>query len=177
MSTAKTTITAKQLKEITGKPVKKGCLKFVNDRLAGAGQVDHEYIRELVEEFEGSSEPAVEGAGATEPAAENATGTEPDTTGEASSAGESASTKANRFTVYEQSATAVLRAMGKAGGFTPKGAHAALVALGAEGLSMTTVRIQLLAGKKGQRGEPAKLTQKQLQELTKLAKAAESKGS
>ncbi len=84
-----------------------------------------------------------------------------------------ASSKANRFQVYGLSVTSVLRAMGKVGGFSSNGALAALEALGAEGLSITTVRIQLLAGKNGQRGEPAQLTKKQLAELTKLAKAAD----
>lgn len=78
--------------------------------------------------------------------------------------------KANRFTVFDHSATAVLRAMGKeGGGWNAKGVLAAMEEKGASGLSLTTVRIQLLAGKKGQRGEPAPLTKKEIAELTKLA--------
>lgn len=132
-----------------------------NEEFAGTSKTEQDaYILELANETNETTEPETITVQET---SMNATIEAPVTT----------SSKANRFTVYGLAVTAVLRAMGKAGDFSSKGAFAALECLGASGMSMTTVRIQLLAGKNGQRGEPAQLSKKQLAELTKLAKAAD----
>ena len=66
-------------------------------------------------------------------------------------------------------ATAVLRWMGL-NGWKYVDARAALNASGAAGISDVTIRIQLLAGKKGERGEPAAINKSQAKELEAAAK-------
>jgi len=74
-----------------------------------------------------------------------------------------------RVTLFEQSVTAVLRFMGL-NDWVFDDARLALNTLGASEISDTTIRIQLRAGKKGERGEPAKLTKSQIASLKKAAK-------
>jgi hypothetical protein len=68
-------------------------------------------------------------------------------------------------------ATAVLRWMGL-NGWKYADARAALNASGAAGISDITIRIQLLAGKKGERGEPAAINKSEAKELAAAAKKA-----
>jgi hypothetical protein len=71
----------------------------------------------------------------------------------------------HRARVFDYSVTAVLRWMGK-NGWDVEDAFAAVTDISGEyGLSMSTVKIQLLAGKKGQRGEPAPITPSQAKTL------------
>lgn len=64
--------------------------------------------------------------------------------------------------------TAVLRWMGKAG-WKVDAAHKAITALGIT-VARPTVIAQISAGKKGQRGAPAELTESQVSQLTEAAK-------
>lgn len=75
--------------------------------------------------------------------------------------------KAPRYELFGQPVTAVLRWMG-ANGFKPAAAFQAVTALGAP-CSKGTVAQQVIGGRKGQRGEPAKLTKAQAKELKAAA--------
>lgn len=69
------------------------------------------------------------------------------------------------------SVTSVLRFMGKAGWKDTKAAHRAICSLsGDDNYSMTTVRLQMKAGRDGTRGEPATLTKKEQAQLKRAAK-------
>lgn len=69
-----------------------------------------------------------------------------------------------RGQIFGQPVTAVLRWMGKAG-IEFDAAKCAVATLGCAGVSDTTVRIQLRAGAKGERGEPATLTRAQVKQI------------
>lgn len=69
-----------------------------------------------------------------------------------------------RTKIFGLAATAILRWMGKTGGWTPEQGLKALTNLGAD-LALATCKIQIKAGAKGERGEPATLTKKQIAEL------------
>lgn len=69
----------------------------------------------------------------------------------------------SRYELFGVSVTAVVRALGKMGWDFDK-TQAALKRVGAEAAE-ATVRIQLRAGVKGERGEPAKLTADQIKQL------------
>ncbi len=73
-----------------------------------------------------------------------------------------------RAMVMNYPVTAVLRRLGKEG-FDFAKARKAINAFDAGGISDTTVRIQIAAGRKGQRGEPAPLTKDQIKELASAA--------
>jgi hypothetical protein len=73
-----------------------------------------------------------------------------------------------RAVIFRHPVTSVLRRLG-AEGFDFTRARQAINHFGAAGISDTTVRIQIAAGRKGQRGEPAALTEDQLKELEAAA--------
>ena len=75
-----------------------------------------------------------------------------------------------RATIFGSPVTAVLRAIGKKGKLSVDDALRAVIELGAETISITTVRIQLKAGRDGTRGEPANLSSAQWKKVTKLSK-------
>jgi len=72
--------------------------------------------------------------------------------------------------LFDQSVTAVLRAMGKQGGWKAEDALLAIETLCEKKFSITTVRLQLKAGSKGERGEPATLTSAQFKKLVQASK-------
>jgi hypothetical protein len=82
-----------------------------------------------------------------------------------------------RVLVFEQSATAVVRAMGKKD-YDFDQTKKVMTHLKA-GLGDSTLRIQLSAGRLGERGLPAKLTADQWSQVEKLAgaKASEEKSA
>lgn len=77
--------------------------------------------------------------------------------------------KVCRAEIFGYSVTAVLRWMGL-NNWTFEDAGVACATLGAGGISDTTIRIQLAAGKKGERGEPAPLTKAQAKQLKQATK-------
>lgn len=74
-----------------------------------------------------------------------------------------------RFKLYGASVTSVIRWMGVQGWSFDK-AYKALCCKGCDNLADVTIRIQLAAGRKGQRGPAAELHKAQVAELKKLAK-------
>lgn len=74
-----------------------------------------------------------------------------------------------RAQIFGHAATAVIRWMG-ANGWTFDEARAALAEFGAAGISDTTVRIQLPAGKKGERGPAAPISEDQAKQLRAAVK-------
>lgn len=76
--------------------------------------------------------------------------------------------KAGRSQLFGYSATAVMRWMG-ANGWSFDKAMAAFTGMGVDDLSETTFKIQLRAGVKGERGDPAPVTDKQAKELEAAA--------
>jgi len=68
-----------------------------------------------------------------------------------------------RFLLFDQPVTAVLRALGKAG-CTFEQVRPVLTKKKCD-VADATIRIQLTAGKKGERGEPAKLSKVQIAEF------------
>lgn len=76
--------------------------------------------------------------------------------------------KAGRSQLFGFSATAVMRWMG-ANGWDFDKAWAAFAGMGVDDLSETTFKIQLRAGAKGERGEPAAVTAAQAKELEAAA--------
>ena len=97
--------------------------------------------------------PKTEGVGELGGDVPNPVGTEPATGG--------------RYSLYGHPATAVLRWMGKEG-LTVEQAERLLQSHGL-GVSGTTVRIQIRAGKTGDRGDPAALTHEQRKDLLSRA--------
>lgn len=79
-----------------------------------------------------------------------------------------AAPKAGRSQLFGYSATAVMRWMG-ANGWSFDKAMAAFAGMGVDDLSETTFKIQLRAGVKGERGDPAPVTDKQAAELEAAA--------
>ncbi len=76
-----------------------------------------------------------------------------------------AKAKGTRAGFHDHSVTSVLRWMGKAG-WNKKQARAALTALGID-IADGTIQIQVAAGKKGERGEPANLSPAEVAEVEK----------
>ncbi len=76
-----------------------------------------------------------------------------------------------RAQIFGYPVTAVLRWMGVEG-WSFADARAAINAFGAGGISDTTIRIQLPAGRKGDRGAPAPITKQQAAELKAAATKA-----
>lgn len=74
--------------------------------------------------------------------------------------------------VFDYSVTSVLRWMGREG-WTFADAQTVLTTMNAMPAD-NTARIQLHAGKKGERGEPAPLTKNQIKELKQTLKSAKS---
>ena len=70
--------------------------------------------------------------------------------------------------IFGHSATAVLRWMGK-NNWNAEDAGVAMTTMGAKYISDTTIRIQLRAGAKGERGEPAPITREQAKKLKEAA--------
>jgi len=69
-----------------------------------------------------------------------------------------------RVKIFDYAPTAILRWMGKTGGWEPEEALKVLTKMGAS-LSIATCKIQIKAGSRGERGEPAGLSKKQMAEL------------
>ncbi len=74
-----------------------------------------------------------------------------------------------RAYIFGYPVTAVLRALGKIGWNFSK-ARKVLDSNGCEAIADATIRAQVLAGHKGERGTPAELTEKQIKELEKSIK-------
>ena len=74
-----------------------------------------------------------------------------------------------RVKIFGAPVTAVLRAIGLKGELNVDDALRVVIELGAETISITTVRIQLAAGRRGLRGTPAKLSGRQWDKIAKLA--------
>lgn len=79
-------------------------------------------------------------------------------------------TTGKRGDIFGHSATAVLRWMGKEGGWSKEDAGKAVRTMGGKDIADATVSIQLKAGAKGERGAPADITKKQAKELRAAAK-------
>lgn len=90
------------------------------------------------------------------------------TTAKTESKSGSTQPKAGRSQLFGFSATAVMRWMG-ANGWDFDKAWAAFAGMGVDDLSETTFKIQLRAGAKGERGEPAAVTAAQAKELEAAA--------
>lgn len=72
--------------------------------------------------------------------------------------------QSKRVAIFGHAATAVIRAMGVQG-FSFEEARKGMDRVGGQGIADATIKIQLAAGKKGERGDPAKLTAAQIATL------------